>query len=1006
MLPRTFLTQLTPPRIAEAVRRIEALIWEPLPERCTVAQTESFREHRTFAEIAGASFTPVPQERFFWGPKYAQRWFRVTLPPATNDAVRYLVWEDQAEATAYVDGVPYYGLDIAHRHCPLPAGARELHIEAVCIRTGVWLDGSSPALSESGSDFAPPRLLRRNDLAWSVYHDLRVLLDVIEAEMRDWQPGAKAITDPVRFSPAYLRATPLVRRWCDRLERALDLLDRQGLETFATQLKQIYADFSAEPGAVKAILTGHAHIDLVWLWPERVGEFKTVHTWSTATRMLETYPEMRFGFSQPMAYRAVQRRSPGLHQRVRALIERGQWDAVGAAYVECDTHLPCGEALLRALQIGQDEFRALRGSRSSVFWLPDVFGYNACIPQLLRGLGVTGFYTTKLSWSSITKFPHTSFRWRGLDGSEVVSHVSLLHDYNEAVSIRNLREDVLGHQQSAVHPEVLVPTGYGDGGGGPTEAMCERARRVANLAGVPPTQWGRIEEFFSRLQQVSSDLPVMAGELAVEIHRGVFTTHGRLKAAFRGLERALQQREAVHVARRLGPISLEAWHRLIFAQFHDYIPGSSIWEVYAEAIPELENLAESALISAGEALGNEGAPAWFNPLPCRRHWLFDGKLLELGPLEGKSAAAAQPAAPVQAKGLVLRSERVEAEFSREGGIVRLSIDGRAIALTGDGHALWSYPDRPAVSPAWDVDRGTLANGERARCSGQPSVENGPGFGAITFPVSIPGTNSGHIRFEVRAGEPVLRVRYNIAWNDPDTLLKAVISTSYKGSYGRFACPFGSVLRGQWPGYPREEAQWEVPASRWMILSDDAQSEGLAIITEAKYGFTVRDGTAGLSLVRSALVTEADLHPKIRDTPDRPRHSDLGAHTIEIALGLPGNDARPEEHPAALADTLFTPCLAYRGEPIVSGVERIACTPTVVASWAKPVAPDRWILRLQETCGRHGAVSLRLAPGWSAAAVALDESEPSANAWRANEHSQAVPPYRVVSVCLSAATKTK
>src|SRR5688572_6152864 len=654
MLPKSFLSQLTPPRIAEAVRRIEAQIWQALPDRCGVQQTASFPEHRSFAQARQMPFTPVPDERFHWGPKYAQRWFQVALPPMREAGTRYLMWEDQGEATVYVDGEPYYGLDIAHRHCPLPDAAKEIYIEAVCIRTGIWLDGTAPALCDAGSDYRPPRLLRRNDLAWSTYHDLRVLLDVITCELHDTQPQAKAVTDPVRFSPTHLRATPLVRRWCDRLERSLDILDRAGLAAFATELKKLYADFPAAPDAVKAVLTGHAHIDLVWLWPERVGEFKTIHTWSTATRLLEQYPELRFGFSQPHAYRAVERRAPRLHERVRGFIGRGQWDAVGAALVESDTHLPCGEALLRCLQLGQEEFTVLRGSPSRVFWLPDVFGYNACVPQLLRGLGVEGFYTTKLSWSSITRFPHTSFRWRGLVGSEVVSHVSLLHDYNEAVGVRNLREDVLGHQQVAVHPEVLVPTGYGDGGGGPTEEMCERARRVASLAGVPPAQWGGIEAFFDRLGAVKAELPVMAGELAVEIHRGVFTTHGRLKAAFRGLERALQMQEAVHAARGLGPVPVESWRRLIFAQFHDYIPGSSIWEVYAEAIPELERLGREAQNAAAQALSSGTTNvAWFNPLPIAREWLHAGKLLRLGPLQGRPASAALTAPAVEAQALTL-----------------------------------------------------------------------------------------------------------------------------------------------------------------------------------------------------------------------------------------------------------------------------------------------------------------------------------------------------------------
>ncbi|HYD82500.1 MAG TPA: alpha-mannosidase, partial [Opitutus sp.] len=150
MLPRTFLTQLTPMRIAEALRRIEAQIWRPLPDACAVTQTESFREHRTLENLKGADFSPIAEPRFFWGPKYSQRWFRVTLPPASNADKRYLLWQDQAEATAYIDGVPYSGLDLAHRFCPLPDTTTELHIEAVCIRTGIWLDGTAPALDEEG----------------------------------------------------------------------------------------------------------------------------------------------------------------------------------------------------------------------------------------------------------------------------------------------------------------------------------------------------------------------------------------------------------------------------------------------------------------------------------------------------------------------------------------------------------------------------------------------------------------------------------------------------------------------------------------------------------------------------------------------------------------------------------------------------------------------------------------------------------------------------------------
>lgn len=1004
MLPRTFLTQLIPARVAEAMRRAQARIWLPLPGECRVEQTQPSPRHRAVREVSGGDFKPVPSASFHWGPKYAQSWFRVTLPEAEGPGLRYLRWEDQAEATAYIDGVPYSGLDIAHRQIPLPAGAREVWIESVCIRSGIWLMGEAARMEEEGSLYHPPALVSRDDTAWAVYHDLKVLLELLEAEYREYQPAysglPKPFTDPVRHSQPAFRASPLFRRLCDRLDRAVDVYDHEGLEPFAKELKKVYADFPAAPDAIKAVLTGHAHIDLVWLWPERVGEFKAIHSWSTQTRLLKEYPEFKFGYSQPASYEAVGRRSPELLKKVKGLIGEKRWDAIGAAYVEGDTQMPCGEAILRCLRIGQEEFRALRGEISDVFWLPDVFGYSGCMPQLLAGVGVKGFFTSKLSWSTVNRFPHSSFRWQGPDGAEVNAHVVLIHDYNEWVDVKRIREDVLHHQQSAVHPEFLQPTGYGDGGGGPTEEMLERARRLSNLSGMPRVEWGNIEPFFERLDKVRDDLPVVTGELMLELHRGVFTTHGSLKAAFRGLERALQVLEAAHVVRGLGPIDRHYWKRASFSHFHDYIPGSSIWEVYAEAIPELQTLAAKALAEAQAVLNGTAdagaAKGWFNPLPLPRTWIDGGVLHELAPLSGAPAetlAVKQVNAP-RATETSLESERVRAAFDAQGSVVALAIDGNDVAVTG--HQLCAYPDQPAAFDAWDVDRANMVSGHEARLSGTPVVKNGGLVASVAFTYDIAHKSRITVIYSLRAGETALRVRYEVDWQDPLHWVKGIFKTEYRGRKARYGAPFGSLLRGQWPGYPREEAQWEVPGSRWMTVCDDAQSEGLAVITEAKYGFTTREGMVGVSLLRSALVTEANDHPKIRITPDRPKYSDLGRHVIDLALSRYAPGQPVAEQPAALADTLFTPCVPYAGEAVSAGLASIAGLSSAVPAWAEPVE-DGWVLRLHETLGRRGKVRVGVAARAKALPVDL-LNQPSGKAGaESGEVSLPVTPYQVCSV---------
>jgi alpha-mannosidase len=295
-----------------------------------------------------------------------------------------------------------------------------------------------------------------------------------------------------------------------------------------------------------------------------------------------------------------------------------------------------------------------------------------------------------------------------------------------------------------------------------------------------------------------------------------------------------------------------------------------------------------------------------------------------------------------------------------------------------------------------VDRANMVSGHDARITGKPVVTNDGLVAAVAFAYEIARNSRITVIYSLRAGEGALRVRYDIDWHDPLHWLKGIFTSEYRGREARFGAPFGSVLRGQWSGYAREEAQWEVPGSRWMAVCDDAQSDGLAIITEAKYGFTTRDGTVGVSLLRSALVTEANDHPQIRPTPDRPVHSDLGKHTIDLAVSRYAPELPVHEQPAALADTLFTPCVPYAGGTVSAGFERIEGVSSAVPAWAEPV-DGGWVLRLHETLGRRGALKVALADGAKGTPVdLLNQPLPDAKA-AGGEVSLPVTPYQVRSV---------
>jgi alpha-mannosidase len=993
MFPANPFLQLSYPRIKSAEERVKRLIWKKVAD-LPVAFGGNTEQHHTHAVTADLTFKPVSLP-FAWGRLFDQGWFQITLPaklPAPRSSL-YLRWNDQGEGTLYVDGLPHYGFDVAHRHCLLPKG-KVFHIESLALQSAIWHPAAT-GMSDEGSVLGEASLCTRDELAWKVYHDLAVLIDLLDEEMKINFPLKKPSASGVGYQLPVENVTPFYRRLLRILDDAVNALDFGGLPAMDRELAKAFAAFKGQGLPITATLTGHAHIDLVWLWPERVGEYKAVHTFSTMNRLMDAYPEFRFGYSQPASYAAVEQRAPWLHQQVQKRIAQKKWEAVGATEVESDTLMACGEALARSFTVGQARYRRLQGSPSRVLWIPDVFGYSGCLPQIMKQTGVDYFFTTKLGWCNINKFPYSSFLWRGLDGSEVLVHISQDNGYNQTASTTEIKTGALAYRQSDVHDDYLCPTGYGDGGGGVTEEMCERARRLADIATMPRVRWGRIDDFFDRLNQTRAKLPAFQGELYLEYHRGVLTTHGNLKSTFRAAERALQTWEAVRCATGAGPIDEKAWQRVIFSQFHDYIPGSSIAEVYAEGLPELARIAADSLASAATELATatkSPADCVFNPLPYQRPHLvrIGGEtravlLPALGGAPIAQLARLKPAGPLKATAKTLRSARVQAAFDGEGRVTQLVIDGQPIAQKAPLNTLAVYADQPHMFDAWELDRQTLAQGRLVRTKAKVADITTTDLEAtVVFEKQITAKSSVIIRYRLDAFLPVLHIEYDFDWQDGGHLVKALFPTEYHGQNVRYGSPFGSVLRSQHPGRPRDEAQFEVAGSRYAAVSDDAELAGLAVITESKYGFSCREGELGVSLLKSAFITGEEIqHQRIFPAPIRRQqpaspYSDIGRQTVRLALGFHHLSGPREESAAALADILYTPPVAYRGAAHASPFLGLEGGETLLPTWAKPVDKHTWILRLNEIVGQRGEVRIALAEGWTAIPVNLSE-EPTQGA---------------------------
>ena len=1004
------LPQLIPQRVSRVKSDVDAMRWERT-QSLDVDGGPVNRQPISLREGARQRLRRLQPGEHFGPPRggWHQRWFRVRVPAAgaAERGRRFLQWDCQGETTAYVDGEPWAGLDLAHPTCPLPDRTATVWLDCSTWQTGIWLPGMSPAqqqIGRYGLRFDRCSLRVRDDLAWRTSWDLEAfvqLMNLLLDRDRLRSTAGFGFVQPIES------CSPLLRLLLHGLDRACDAWASDGLSALNEALQALVRRLPAEAWQPVAGLCGHAHLDLVWLWPEMATERKGVHGFATQLRLLERYPEVTFVQSQPALYRAVERQAPRLMKHVRARIASGRWEVMGGFEVEPDNNLPSGEALARALVYGQRKIAALRGAASPVCWIPDVFGYSASLPQILRLGGIKYFYTTKMTWSQVTKFPYNSFVWRGSDGSEVLAHLCPT-GYNGAVDLDNLVDATRDHRQADVHPEVLLPTGFGDGGGGLTEAMCERARRLANLAGVPRVRWTTSEAFFRRLDRVRDRLPVYQGELYLEYHRGTYTTQSEFKRLYRAAEVALQAHEAVRVVTGGEPLGEPAWLRVLFCQFHDALPGSSINLVYRQLNPELAAIAEgergAARAELQRATRSRALPHGllvFNPLPLPRTAVVEPpaqrssrstaaqrlRAVRLGPLESVQLPSDQNGfGPVSVSPIFLDNGIVQARFDRRGQLTAVSVDGTSLALAAPaGFTL--HHDRSANFEAWDIDHYTLQTGKPVATNLKLAViEHGPVRARLRGTAPI-GTGSRlTVEYVLEAGARHLRIEAHVDWNESHRLLKFHVPTAYRGRWARFGCPFGSIQRPQLPGVPSDEAMWEVPGSRWAAVTHE-DGNGLAMVTEAKSGFSCRDGDLGLTLLRS---------PKEPDPT-----ADIGPHRIRFAVG------RHETHTtvdilstAAAADALFAPLVVCDGGTPLPAPLTLEQLGTLVPSWVTPAEQSAGlVLRLHETNGSAGTARLCLRAAPRAVDLVDFVERRIGRAKRIDRHTYEIAyrPYQVLSV---------
>ncbi len=555
-----------------------------------------------------------------WGELWGSAWFRVTgtVPKAFKGLEVVALVDVGSEACLFVDGSPRQGLTDSSKKYDQPEGKRQIDLFRNAKggeKVNLLLEAGANALFgyhgrlEFVIEIAELAVFHRD--RWQLGTDLMFLFDL-----------AKALPENG------VRARRLLAGLNDAANAWQDGAGAAKVRTICDGLLSV----KAAPSATTAWSVGHAHLDLGWLWPVRETRRKAGRTFSTALRMLEEYPDYVFGASQPQAFDWVKSDYPSLYKEIKKAVAAGRWECQGAMWVEPDTNVPSGESLVRQLLYGTRFFKDEFGVTVENLWLPDVFGYSAALPQILKLAGVDFFMTQKISWNESNTFPHHTFEWEGIDGTSIRTHFLPTNTYNLGNLPNQLIPAEERYAQADVTDDWLNLYGIGDGGGGPGRSHIEFARRGANTEGMPKVKLASAEAFFRKLAKTPAEkLPTWKGELYLELHRGTLTTQAKTKKANRDLEHALHDVEyfgalaGLDQSAELEPI----WKKTLLNQFHDILPGSSIEWVYrvvleeaAENLALLEKLkARSLDVLHGASPARPRAFAIHNTLSWERHSL-------------------------------------------------------------------------------------------------------------------------------------------------------------------------------------------------------------------------------------------------------------------------------------------------------------------------------------------------------------------------------------------------
>ncbi|MDZ8136858.1 MAG: alpha-mannosidase [Nostoc sp. DedQUE04] len=662
----------------------------------------------------------------------------------------------------------------------------------------------------------------------------------------------------------------------------------------------------------KIFLLGHAHLDLAWLWPVSETWNAAQNTFESVLKLQADFPELIFCHSSPALYAWIEEHRPDLFRAIQAQVATGRWEVVGGMWVEPELNIIAGESIVRQLLYGQRYIQEKFGKLSTVEWVPDSFGFCATLPQFFANAGIEYFVTQKLRWNDTTKFDYGAFWWRSPDGSEVFSLMSA--PIGEAIDPVKMATYALEWQTQTSLPESLWLPGVGDHGGGPTRDMLETAQRWQKSPLFPDLEFTTPEKYLQQVVETrfiasvnnydsspaspSPSFPTWNDELYLEFHRGCYTTHGDQKRWNRRCENLLYQAElfatlaTVSCGVTYPKAEIEAaWKLVLFQQFHDILPGSSITQVYTDALPQWQQveqmgtkiLQESLLaiashITLSEPPKPDSLPIFvFNSLNWQRsevisvalptppatnqEWqIYDASgnqlvsqlsepstllflATEIPPVGYRifwlspslsnpdEMNRVSPSSPALFPDWILENEFLRVVIDPDTGDLSSVFDKtyQREVLSGAGNQLQAFKDSGQYWDAWNIDPNYAQHPlPSTNLQFIQWLEQGPVQSRVRVVRQL-GESEFCQDYILQAGSPLLNIATTVNWQENHVLVKAAFPLNIEADFATYEIPCGAIRRPTKPQTPAEQAKWEVPALRWADLTaENTQTEDTAI----------------------------------------------------------------------------------------------------------------------------------------------------------------------------------